>query len=62
MPNLVQLVVKQGVSRANGQGPLNHAYHARFLVREWHERAPIGHETSECWLLVDRLGEDIRRS
>ena len=62
MPNLVQLVVEQGVRRANGHGLLNHAYHAHFLVGEWHERVPIGHETGECCLPVDLGGEDIRRS
>ena len=33
-----------------------------FFVGEWHERVPIGHETSECWLPVNGGGEDIRRS
>ena len=62
MPDLVQLVVKQGVSRANVQGPFNHADHARSLVGEWHERVPMGHETGECWLPLDFGGEDIGRS
>ena len=62
MPTCLQFDVEQGVSRANGEGPLNQAYHTRFLVGDWHERVPIGHETSECWLPVDRRGEDIPRS